>query len=73
MGDVDCELDSRANYDRTWQRIDGRSRPRSGRRVRVTSLTRRCRARAGARTARPTKDTRPDEECPISRPVIALQ
>jgi hypothetical protein len=38
---------------RMGQRIEGRFRPRSVRRVGLARLTRRCRARAGARTARP--------------------
>jgi hypothetical protein len=50
--------------DRKSQRIEGRPRLRSGRRTRVKPLGRRRRASAGAGTARPTKNIRPDEEPP---------
>ena len=50
-GDPDA-LESQSNCDRTSQRT------KSVRRVRVTPLTRRCHARAGARTAWPTKNSR---------------
>jgi hypothetical protein len=44
---------SSANCHRMSQRIEGRLRPKSVRRVGPARLTRRCRARAGVRTARP--------------------
>src|SRR5450631_2153904 len=52
-----------APCDRRSPRIDGRPRARSGRRVGPARLTRRCRARAGARTARPTKKDAAKAHC----------
>jgi hypothetical protein len=54
---------------RNLQRIEVRLRTRSGRPVKTTPLTGRCRARAGARTARPDEESVP-MPCPLRRSLI---